>query len=450
MSKRSAREIVVDILEEVDSKDAYSNIVLNRVLNSYTNLSAVDKGFITEVTNGTIKYSRKIDYIINSFANTPTNKMKPFIRSVLRMSVYQIVFLDKVPDSAVCNEAVKIVKKRKMGKLSGFVNGVLRNIARKHTNISYPDKNTDPVEYLGVVYSFPDWIIELWLKDYPFDLVEKLCLSLNESPEITIRTNNLIKSKDDVKKLLKEARLNVEDGNLAPEALKIYKGASVFNLKGFKDGYFTVQDESSMLVSHILNPQKGDMVLDVCAAPGGKSSHIAELMSNQGTIISADIYEHKLDLIESTSKRMGHSIIQTVMQDARVENPDYIEKFDRVLVDAPCSGLGILHKKSDIRWNKELSDIKNLVKIQKEILKVSAKYVKPGGIMVYSTCTISHAENQQMVEWILESLDFELEEINSYIPKELHNEDSKQGYIQIFPFDAGTDGFFMARLRKRG
>lgn len=450
MAQKNAREIVVEILEEIDTKGAYSNIALNQALEGYQDLSVQDKGLITEITNGTVKYMRRIDYIINSFANIKTGKMKAFIRNLLRMSVYQIVYLDKVPDSAACNEAVKMVKRRNMRNLSGFVNGVLRNISRQYQELSYPDKKKKPVEYLGVMYSFPDWIIQLWLKEYSFDLVQQLCESLNQVPDLTIRTNTLRTSKEDLKAMLKEADFTVEDGKLAKEALRIYKGSSVFALKGFQEGHFTVQDESSMLVSQVLDPRKGEMVLDVCAAPGGKSTHIAELMSNEGTVISADIYDHKLKLIQETTKRMGHTIIKPVIQDAREENPDYIEKFDRVLVDAPCSGLGILHKKSDIRWNKKASDIKALVKIQKEILKRSSQYLKPGGIMVYSTCTISSLENQKMVEWAVKNLDFELENINSYIPEVLHNKDSEKGMIQIFPSDANTDGFFIARLRKRG
>lgn len=450
MAQKNAREIIVDILREIDTEGAYSNIALKQALGEYPDLIIQDKSLITEITNGTVKYRRKIDYVINQYAKLPINKMKPVVRNVLRMSVYQILYLDKVPDSAVCNEAVNIIKKRKMGKLSGFVNGILRNIVRGHESVVYPDKDKNPAEYLGVMYSFPDWMIQLWLKEYDFDFVETLCESLNRAPDVTLRTNLLLTSREDLKKTLIGEGIEVEDGRLAAEALRVRGASSIGSLETFKKGYFTVQDESSMLASYVLNPQKGEAILDVCAAPGGKSTHIAELMAGQGQVISADIFEHKLKLIEETAKRMDHQIIETVIQDATKENKAYKEKFDRVLIDAPCSGLGILHKKADIRWKKEHKDIKELVKIQKKILTTCSEYVKPGGIMVYSTCTISPLENEVMVEWILKHLDFELDNINSYIPESLQNEDSKKGMIQIFPSHAGTDGFFISRLRKRG
>lgn len=450
MSNKTAREIVVDILREVDSEGAYSNIALKKALDDNERLISKDKNLITEIVNGTIKYKRRIDYVINKFANTPINKMKPVIRQVLRMSVYQILYLDKVPDSAVCNEAVSIVKKRKMGRLSGFVNGVLRNIIRNKDSITYPSKEKTPKEYLGIMYSFPDWLIEFWLKDYPFDFVEELCKSLNKAPDVGIRTNKLLISRDKLKETLKEAGLVAEDGRLYEHALKVKGITSISKLDSFKKGYFTVQDESSMMVAKVLDPQKGEKILDVCAAPGGKSTHMAELMENEGTIISADIYDHKLALINENAKRMEHPIIKTVLQDARKENKDYIGFFDRILIDAPCSGLGLLHKKSDIRWNKDYKDIKELVKLQKQILKVCSQYVKPAGVMVYSTCTISKEENDFMVAWILKNLDFEFEDIKPYIPGILHNEDAKKGYVQILPGDANSDGFFISRFRKRG
>ena len=432
MEEKNAREVVVDILLEIDRDGAYANIALRKALDDYKG-SVQDKGFITEITNGTIKYRRRIDYVISQFSKTPNKKMKPLIRNVLRMSVYQIMFLDKVPVSAACNEAVKIVKKRRMAGLSGFVNGVLRNIARGYETIVYPDPKKDPVEYLGVMYSFPNWMIEYWLEYYSFDFVESLCESLNRAPEVSIRTNRLKISKENLKKTLAEEGLVAEDGLLVEGALKLQGVSAIDQLRSFKLGYFTVQDESSMLVSQILDPQKGERILDVCAAPGGKTTHIAQIMCNEGTVISADIHDHKLELINDSKRRLGHSIVQTVLQDATKENPEFIESFDRVLIDAPCSGLGILHKKSDIRWNKEYKDIESLVQLQKKIIKNSSQYVKPGGVMVYSTCTISPLENKEVVDWVLENLDFELEKTK-----------------EIFPSDANTDGFFIARLRKRG
>lgn len=450
MADKNAREIVLQILLDIESEGAYSNVALKKALDEQESLIDKDKNLITEITNGTMKYKRKIDYIINQFANTKVKRMQAVIRHVLRMSTYQIIFLDKVPDSAVCNEAVNIVKARNMENLAPFVNGVLRNIVRNKDQITYPNKETNPQEYLGVVYSFPDWMIQLWLKEYSFEFVEALCQSLNRTPDVSIRTNQLLISREALKENLKKAGIKSEEGKLAKEALRVRGITAVGKLDSFKKGYFTVQDESSMLVSYVLDPQKGESILDVCAAPGGKSTHMAELMEGVGSITSADIYDHKLDRIKESAKRMGHKMIQTKNQDAAILNKDYIGVFDRVLVDAPCSGLGLLHKKSDIRWNKEQKDIRDLVKLQREILTISSQYVKAGGVMVYSTCTITAAENKRMVNWILKNLEFDLEAIDAYIPELLHNDDSAKGFIQIFPTDASTDGFFISRFRKRG
>ena len=450
MADKNAREVVVQILHDIESEGAYSNVALKKTLDEYIGLIDKDKNLITEITNGTMKNNRKNDNIIKQYAKTKVKRMEPLIRHVLRMSTYQIMFLDKVPDSAACNEAVEIVKTRNMDDLGPFVNGVLRSIVRNKDKISYPDKETKPQEYLAVVYSFPDWMIQLWLKEYSFDYVEELCEALNRTPDVTIRANELLISRDDLAKELEKLGIKTEKGKLAREALRVQGITSIAKLETFQKGYFTVQDESSMLASYVLDPQKGDKVLDVCAAPGGKSTHMAELMVGEGTITSGDIYDHKLDKVKESAKRMGHPMIQTKIQDAMVLDKTYIDVFDRVLIDAPCSGLGLLHKKSDIRWNKDQKDISDLVKVQREILTTSSKYVKPGGVMVYSTCTITTAENKRMVNWILKNLDFDLEPIDSYIPDLLHNKDSAKGFLQILPTDAGTDGFFISRFRKRG
>lgn len=450
MSNKNAREIVVDVLQKIDKEKAYSNIALKQILDNYPNLIVADKRLITEITNGTLKYEKRIDYIINQFSKVPTHKMKPLIRYVIRMSVYQIFFLDKVPNSAVCNEAVKIVKKRKMGNLSRFVNGVLRNIIRSYHTIPYPNPQSNPIEYLSVVYSFPEWIIKMWLEQYPYSFVEELCQATNKAPSVSIRINQLLTSKTNLETELKKDGIDIEQGSFVEEALRIRGGSTLSEIPSFQKGHFTVQDESSMLVSYVLDPKPGEKIFDVCGAPGGKTTHIAELINDEGMVLSGDIYEHKLELIQETANRMQHKSVRVILQDATKENKDYIGKFDRILIDAPCSGLGIIRKKPDIRWKKEYRDIQELVAIQKQIIKTCSQYLKPSGIMVYSTCTISAMENEQMVKWIISNLDFDLENINPYIPACLHNENTAKGYVQVFPSDGDTDGFFISRLRKRG
>ncbi|NLM14113.1 MAG: 16S rRNA (cytosine(967)-C(5))-methyltransferase RsmB [Epulopiscium sp.] len=449
MTKPNPREIAVNIISDINNDNAYSNISLQEHFSEYNYLTSLDKAFITEIVNGTIRHMNHIDYIINQFSTTKTNKMKPLILSILRSGVYQILFMSKVPVSAACNEAVKIAKKRGLDGLSGFVNGVLRNIARNINNISYPDRSKNPVEYLCVKYSYPKWVVKYWLKYYSVDFVEELCIASNDTPKITIRCNSLRTNKDSLTELLSKESIEVSNGAFLPEALHISQTSAISELASFKQGLFQVQDESSMLVGHILNPKPGESILDVCAAPGGKATHFGELMNNQGQIFARDIHEHKLKLIESSAKRLGIDIITTELHDATLLDKEKISLMDRVMIDAPCSGLGIIRKKPDIKWKKSNRDINELVDLQRKILSVCSQYVKPGGILVYSTCTISEKENIDNINWFIQNFDFELDNINSYIPKMLHCDTSEKGYIQLFPNVHSCDGFFIARLKRK-
>ena len=449
MTKLNPREIAVKIISEINDDHAYSNISLQKHFSQYNYLTSLDKAFITEIVNGTVRHMNHIDYVINQFSSTKTNKMQPLILSILRSGVYQILFMSKVPPSAACNEAVKIAKKRGLSGLSGFVNGVLRNIARNITNITYPDRNRNPIEYLCVKYSYPEWIIEYWLKYYTIDFVEALCSASNNAPKITIRCNFLRTDKDSLMEKLSEENIEVFRGAFLPEALHISQTSAIGDLDAFNQGLFQVQDESSMLVGHILDPKPGEKILDVCAAPGGKATHCGELMGNKGQIIARDIHKHKLNLIENSAKRLGIDIITTELHDATLLDKEKISSMDRVMIDAPCSGLGIIRKKPDIKWKKSNKDLNELVNIQRKILSVSSQYVKPGGILIYSTCTISEKENLDNINWFIQNFDFELDNIDPYIPESLHCDLSKKGYIQLFPNIHNCDGFFIARLKRK-
>lgn len=449
MAKLNPREIAVKIISEVNERGAYNNISLQEHFYQYNDLSALDKAFITTIVNGTIRYLITIDYIINQFSKTKIKKMKPIIKNILRSSVYQILFMDKVPHSAACNEAVKMTKNRGFMGLSGFVNGVLRNIARNKDNITYPNPKNNLVQYLSVKYSFPQWILDYWLQYYKAKFVEELCDASNNNPEISIRCNVLKIDVLTLKKLLIKDNINVSEGLFLQEALHISKTSSIRDLPLFKKGLFQVQDESSMLVTHILNPKAGEKILDVCSAPGGKSTHCGEIMGNEGYILARDIHEKKLEFIQSSAKRLGINIINTEQKDATILDAEKINKMDRVLIDAPCSGLGIIRKKPDIKWKKDNSDLNDLIGIQRKILSVCSKYVKERGILVYSTCTISEKENIENIKWFTNHFDFSLEDINPYIPKALQNKSSKNGYIQLYPHIHNTDGFFIARLRRK-
>ncbi|ONI37797.1 16S rRNA (cytosine(967)-C(5))-methyltransferase [Candidatus Epulonipiscium fishelsonii] len=437
---KTIRENIVDILVEVEKSQSYVQLVLKEYLEQF---AIIDRKFITEIVNGTIKHQITLDYYINTLSKTPVNKMKPFIRQLIRMSAYQILYLDKIPSSATINEAVNIVKRRKMTNLSGFVNGILRNLDRQKDTIALP---TEPIEYLSVKNSIPEWIIEMWRETYSNVEIDKICTSLNARGQVCGRINTLKSSKEQVKALLSKEDIDITDGKFGEESFYLSNATSIGNNASFKKGLWTVQDESAMLVSKVLNPQKGDIILDVCAAPGGKSTHIAQLIQNEGQIISTDIYEHKLELIQKNADRLGATCITLVLHDGTIFKKEWEGKFDKILLDVPCSGLGILKKKSDIKYKRTLSDIEELVKIQKKLIDNNIKYLKQDGILVYSTCTISKLENEDMVEYILKDKNMIGENLTD-LPEIL---EPTQNHIQILPYMADTDGFFIAKFKKVG
>lgn len=436
MEQKTVREKVAQILTDIEKDDTYLQLALKKELDT---LEAKDKGFANELIYGTIKWRLRLDYVLDQFSKTPVKKMKPFVRQLMRMSVYQILFLDKVPASAAINEAVKIMHKRKMSNLSGFVNGVLRNIDRNKSEITYPN--------LSVYYSIPEWIITRWMKYYGEMETKAICESLSQRARVCIRINTLKTTKDKVKALLSEEGITVLEEGFLPESLYIHAPSGIHHSPSFKAGLWTVQDESAMLVGHVLGPEKGDEILDVCSAPGGKTVHLAELMQNEGHIIGADIHEHKIELIEKNAKRLGASIVEGKLQDGMLINEDWKEKFDKILLDAPCSGLGIIKRKPDIRYAKDETAIRDINNIQRKLLKNAINYLKKDGILVYSTCTLTQEENQNMVEYAL-SLGLQLDAIPYDMPACLKPYIKDNAYIEILPHVTDTDGFFMARFRK--
>lgn len=436
MEQKTVREKVTQILTDIEKDDTYLQLALKKELDT---LEVKDKGFANELIYGTIKWRLRLDYVLDQFSKTPVKKMKPFIRQLMRMSVYQILFLDKVPASAAINEAVKIMHKRKMSNLSGFVNGVLRNIDRNKSEITYPN--------LSVYYSIPEWIITRWMKYYGEMETKAICESLSQRARVCIRINNLKTTKDKVKALLSEEGITVLEEGFLPESLYIHAPNGIHHSPSFKAGLWTVQDESAMLVGHVLGPEKGDEILDVCSAPGGKTVHLAELMQNEGHIIGADVHEHKIELIEKNAKRLGASIVEGKLQDGMLINEDWKEKFDKILLDAPCSGLGIIKRKPDIRYAKDETAIRDINNIQRKLLKNAINYLKKDGILVYSTCTLTQEENQNMVEYAL-SLGLQLDAIPYDMPACLKPYIKDNAYIEILPHVTDTDGFFMARFRK--
>ena len=441
------REIALYAIIDILNEKAYNNIVLRRVLSRNSHLSMVQRAFVTELVNGTIRNMINIDYIISQYSKTPLDKMKPVILNILRMGVYQMIYMDKVPDSAACNESVELAKMKGFGSLSGFVNGVLRNISRNKNNISYPDREKQPVEHISVKYSYPKWIVEYWMQELDIDTIEKICLSNRVPPKVSACINTLKTDKEGLKTMLSSDNITMTDGVFKKNALYLSKTRDITETSAFKYGLFHVMDESSMLAVDILAPKAGDKVLDCCAAPGGKSFYCAYKMKNKGEIISADVYDHKLELIKDGMQRLGINIISPVLSDASVHKEEYDGKMDCVLVDAPCSGFGLFRKKPDIKYNKTMEDVEALAKLQRDILSTCRLYVKQGGCLVYSTCTISLKENLENVKWFCKNFGFEPDDISKYLNFECPT--AKDGYIQVLPCDFNTDGFFIARFIKK-
>ncbi|HOQ37299.1 MAG TPA: 16S rRNA (cytosine(967)-C(5))-methyltransferase RsmB [Acetivibrio sp.] len=444
-----ARETALKILYDINDKGAYSNISLNKYLNDQE-LRDIDRSFITDIVYGTMNRRLTVDYFIEKYSSIKIKKLSPWILNILRMGIYQLLFTDRIPVSAACNESVRLAKKYGHMASSKYVNAVLRNIARNKDNLPYPDKDSDLLTYLSVKYSHPQWMVEEWLKRFGEEFTEELLKANNSIPLFTVRVNTLKISKDSLAEILEKDGFEIENGKYLEEALIIKNPVSVQKMEAFKKGYFQVQDESSMLVAKVLDPKPGETVLDVCSAPGGKSTHIAQLMNNKGTVISRDIHEHKIKLIDEAKKRLGLDIIKTEVFDAVTLDDGLIEKADRVLVDAPCTGLGIIRRKPDIKWSRNSGDKKEITELQERILSTASKYVKKGGVLVYSTCTVEPEENEETVErFIKNNGDFYLEDITPLVPKTLKKESLIKGYLQLYPNIDGVDGFFISRMVRR-
>jgi ribosomal RNA small subunit methyltransferase RsmB len=442
----NTREIALDMLAEVMEGDQYSHTVLNRTLRKYQQLGKPDRAFLSRLFTGTVKVYLTLDYVIDQFSSLPVAKMKPLIRNLLRISVYQLLYMDKVPVSAVCNEAVKLAKKRKFSQLSGFVNGVLRNIARNKTELSFPDKSKEPVYYLEVRYSVPNWFVNRLLEQYDFDTVEKMLEASLKEKEITIRCNQKKITPEQLKELLKQENVTAIESSLLKYAFKITDYDYLDGLNSFRQGYFTVQDVSSMLVCEAAGISENDFVVDVCAAPGGKALHAAE----KAKYVSArDVTEYKINLMNENIRRMGFDNISTKVWDAVVPDPEIVELADILIADLPCSGMGVIGKKPDIKYKSTQNQHKELVELQRKILSTVQNYVKRGGVLIFSTCTVDQHENQDNYKWFLEHFEFRAESLDPYLPEALHNDMTKNGHLQLLNGIQGTDGFYLARFVRK-
>ena len=442
------REIILGMLMEVTEGEAYSHVTLAQTLEKYQYLDKRDRAFLSRVTEGTLENLIQIDYIIECFSKVPIYNMKPVIRNILRMSIYQLKFMDSVPDRAVVNEAVRIAQKHGFYNLKGFVNGVLRAAARGMDEVSYPKAEDNPLEYLSIRYSMPQWILKSWIDQFGFGDVEKICASFQTERPTTVRIRTQNASREEIISSLASEGVTVEQHPYLDYALKISGYNYLQALTAFREGWIYVQDVSSMLVCEIAAPNWGDYCIDVCAAPGGKSLHLADRLKGSGYVEARDISEHKVERMEENIDRLNIINMQAAIKDATEFDQKSFHKADIVLCDVPCSGLGVIGKKQDIKYKMNPTRQEELVRIQRRILGVSQNYVKPGGVLIFSTCTIGVDENQMNLKYFLDNYPFSLESIDPYLPEELRSRTTAGGYLQLLPGVHDSDGFFMARLKR--
>lgn len=427
----NAREIVLDTLLEIERNKVYSNQLIKAVLDKYDYLEAQDKRFIKRLAEGCIERKIELDYYLNQFSTVPVNKMKPLIRCLMRMGVYQILYMDSIPDSAACNEAVKLAAKRKFTNLKGFVNGVLRKIVTNKEDLPLPDRKKEPLSYLSVKYSMPEWIVALWLEEYEEETVLRMLEALESIHPVSIRFRKSLSEAERQSVLRKWEKRGalVKASELLPYVYTVEGVDGISSLEGFAEGLFTVQDVSSALSVEAAQIKDTDVVMDICAAPGGKTMLAAELGKE---VLSRDVSEYKVAKIAENCERMQIvNKVTTQVWDATVADEEKYESADVVLMDVPCSGLGVMGKKRDIKYHVTPESMESLLELQKQIVESSWQYVKKGGTLLYSTCTIHEKENQDRVRWICENLPFTLEEEK-----------------QILPGVLEADGFYYARLRR--
>lgn len=441
----NVREIALKSLLAICRDQGYSNIVVSKTIQKQS-FSDRDRRFYTELVYGTLRYLNFLDWIIGQISSRKLAKMDPVCLAIVRLGLYQVFGMTKVPESAACNESVKLATKFGNKGMGKFVNALLRNSIRRRKEFIIPAKETDPVLYLALTYHQQNWLVRYFLKKYGFVETEALCQYFDAVPPLCLRTNTAVISREALLQQLMEAGLTVRPSAVSPEGIYVDGNPGIHKLACLKAGQALIQDEPSQLVAHVVDPQPHEVIMDVCAAPGGKTTHLAALGGPKCTVYGGDIYEHKLKLIENNAKSLGLKNVRTMLQNACTIGSTYKDRADRVLVDAPCSGLGVLRHKLDLRWRKSLTDLKTLPPLQKRILESASQCVKPGGVLVYSTCTINDAENKEIVEAFLKNhADFYLEKAMDFQPVP-----GQEGpYIELLPQRDHLDGFFIARMRRK-
>lgn len=451
MKKKSAREWALHILLQYEQNQAYSNLLLHQSLEQ-SQLSSSDKRLVTELVYGSIQRMNTLDWVINQLVKKGIDSLQPWVRQVLRLGIYQLRYLDRIPARAAVHETVKMAKQRGHKGVAGLVNGVLRSYLRERERWDLPSDPTT-IQEMALAYSQPKSLVKRWVKWFGEETAKEIMQTYLQPPKVTMRVNRLKIDRPAFQRKWEAS----EAGQLAPSAMVengviLDRGGNPANSPLFQQGYCTIQDESSMLVAHIVDPKPGQHVLDACAAPGGKTTHIAELMDNQGKIVACDIHVHKMNLIASNCDRLGIDIVEIKPIDARKLPREWAESFDVILLDAPCSGLGVIRRKPDIKWNKDWAKVDSLVQLQRELLQAVAPLLKPGGVLVYSTCTLEPRENQGQVEQFLQTHPQFVWDVGlmERLPSSVRERALLgEGWVQILPHHFGSDGFFIARLLKQ-
>ncbi|MEH7305904.1 16S rRNA (cytosine(967)-C(5))-methyltransferase RsmB [Neobacillus drentensis] len=442
----NVRTIAMDMLVAIEKNQSYSNLLLNTTIEK-NDLPAKDVGLLTELVYGTLQRRMALDYFLEPFVKE-NKKLANWVHHLLRLTLYQMLYLDRIPDRAAIYEAVEIAKKRGHKGIGSLVNGVLRSIQRE--GLPSLEEIADPVKRLALETSHPEWLVTRWVDQFGYDKTKEMCEINLTAPLQTARVNLTKVSRDECISMLEEDGFQIEKSPIIPEAIRSLKG-NLASTISFKYGMFTIQDESSMLAAYALGAKENEYILDACAAPGGKSTHIAEKMDNTGEVISVDLHQHKVRLINDNAKRLGLENIKTSVSDSRhIQEKFKSESFDRILLDAPCSGLGVMRRKPDMKYTKTETDIKRLSTIQQDLLASVTPLLKKGGILVYSTCTVDKEENEYTVKTFLENHpEFEGDiTFKNRMPEAV--QPLITGFdLQIFPQDFGSDGFYIAVLRKK-
>lgn len=427
-----ARNIALKSLYEINTKQAYSNIVLDKFINeNREKLSNLDINFISELVYGVVTWKLTLEYIIQKYSKTKIKKMSDWVKNILYLGSYQIIFLDKVPKSAAVNESVNLCKKYNF-KSVGLVNAILRKIEKSdYEEIS---NITNSITRISLKYSMPEWIVKKFCDEYGEEETANICQNLNLRPNISVRINRL------------KGKMDLGEKGILEDFRTITGTKNITKTKEYIEGNITIQDEAAGLSSFVLTPKEGEIVLDACSAPGGKTTYLAELMHNKGKIVAWDIYEERLKQVEQNAKRLGIDIIQTEVHDATKLKEEYVEKFDKILLDVPCLGLGVIRRKPDIKWNRQEEDIKEISDIQFNILKTCSKYLKRNGTLVYSTCSMLKEENDAIIEKFIKEENFETVNIEEQIPNEF-SKITTNNMVQFLP-SQNHDGFFITMLKK--